>query len=246
MCQWLIHTLKPLEKIFNIEIFSILGLYFTEHSFIGNIYTLDKGYEFHCDNISISSTCIRRLLICRVALGKVYEAKYKYLEEEEVSSIPAGYHSVKFGEPKYAKYFVDNDAQVIWKVINASDLMNKFNLFQVDPSYLIVFRTFYDGFIPKFLVAFNVFMALIIADIVLRITYSSSLSSMIFTKFTLDILLAPFLLIWQVLTVIWNEIPGLMTWLFWYTLLDVGPLLLLSVFITTLIWCLKSKWLKKT
>lgn len=100
------------------------GLYFTEHSFIGNIYTLDKGYEFSCTNISNSSTCIRTLLICRVALGKIYEAKYGY-PKEKVRSIPAGYHSVKFGEPKYAKYFVDNDAQVIWKIIYASDLINK-------------------------------------------------------------------------------------------------------------------------
>lgn len=49
------------------------------------------------------------MLICRVALGKIYNA------ETQVNSLPRGYHSVKavpqYGL-KYPEYIIYNDAQV--------------------------------------------------------------------------------------------------------------------------------------
>ncbi|XP_059476417.1 poly [ADP-ribose] polymerase tankyrase-like [Neocloeon triangulifer] len=86
------------------------GVYFAEHSSKSNNYTFGcfKPCDAHDDKEC--EICIRRILICKVALGKIYETK------STVKNLPAGYHSVKAiphgGFLLRPEYIIYNDAQV--------------------------------------------------------------------------------------------------------------------------------------
>jgi hypothetical protein len=89
----------------------ISGVYFAEHSSKSDKYVFN-GYSKPCTGHRRldCSLCVRRLLICRVALGKVY------LAGGVVKAPPPGYHSVKATPQSgllFPEYIVYNDAQVI-------------------------------------------------------------------------------------------------------------------------------------
>ncbi|XP_059470151.1 poly [ADP-ribose] polymerase tankyrase-2-like [Neocloeon triangulifer] len=86
------------------------GVYFAEHSSKSNNYAFgafkkcEKHDELHCE------ICIRRILICKVALGRMYETN------RTVKYLPEGYHSVKAipdtGFLLRPEYIIYNDDQV--------------------------------------------------------------------------------------------------------------------------------------
>jgi tankyrase len=84
-------------------------VYFAEHSSKSNNYVFGCGNPCAGHGELNCFLCVRRLLICKVALGKVFEA------QELVKSPPSGYHSVKAIPQSgliYPEYVIYNDAQV--------------------------------------------------------------------------------------------------------------------------------------
>ncbi|XP_059470379.1 poly [ADP-ribose] polymerase tankyrase-2-like [Neocloeon triangulifer] len=65
------------------------GVYLAEHSSKSNHYAFGAFKNCEKHNDLRCEVCIRRILICRVALGKIYETK------RTVKVLPEGYHSVK-------------------------------------------------------------------------------------------------------------------------------------------------------
>ncbi|XP_059470411.1 poly [ADP-ribose] polymerase tankyrase-like isoform X2 [Neocloeon triangulifer] len=86
------------------------GVYFAEHSSKSNNYAFGafKGCPKH--NNKKCEICIRRILICKVALGRIYRTK------RTVKYLPEGYHSVKAipdtGFLLRPEYIIYNDEQV--------------------------------------------------------------------------------------------------------------------------------------
>ncbi|XP_065340123.1 poly [ADP-ribose] polymerase tankyrase-2-like [Cloeon dipterum] len=98
------------------------GVYFAEHSSKSNNYAFGdhQACSPHC-NVNCS-VCVRKMLICTVALGRKFETS-----EATVSGLPSGYHSVKANAGSallYPEYVIYNDDQVY-------------------PSYLIEYTTNY-------------------------------------------------------------------------------------------------------
>ncbi|XP_065340648.1 poly [ADP-ribose] polymerase tankyrase-like [Cloeon dipterum] len=98
------------------------GVYFAEHSSKSNNYAFGNHQPCSTHNNKKCSECVRKILICRVALGRKYETTLR-----TVSSLPQGYHSVKANQGvrlQFPEYVIYDDDQVY-------------------PSYLIEYTTNY-------------------------------------------------------------------------------------------------------
>jgi hypothetical protein len=104
------------------------------------------------------------------------------------------------------------------------------NLFQVYPSYLIEYRAVYDVGIGYFLSAVKIFILLIIADILLRLFFASSIATILFAtsingsniiannciliqfRFIWDIVMYICSIIYIVLSNLWNFLLYILTY----------------------------------
>ncbi|CAB3380282.1 Hypothetical predicted protein [Cloeon dipterum] len=86
------------------------GVYFAEHSSKSNNYAFGNHQPCQTHRNKKCSVCVRKILICKVALGRIYETT-----QSTVSALPAGYHSVKANAGPlllYPEYIIYDDKQV--------------------------------------------------------------------------------------------------------------------------------------
>ncbi|XP_059470189.1 poly [ADP-ribose] polymerase tankyrase-2-like [Neocloeon triangulifer] len=104
------------------------GVYFAENSSKSNNYAFGNFKPCQPHNNRRCQICIRRVLICKVAVGRVYNTT------DTITSLPSGFHSVraeaKSGFLKFPEYIIYNDDQVF-------------------PSFLIEYTTNYKQGVPR-------------------------------------------------------------------------------------------------
>jgi hypothetical protein len=81
------------------------GVYFAENSSKSNDYSFGLGKGCPTHNNGKCNQCERTILVCKVALGKIYETK------KVLSGLPQDYHSVHF-TGGVAEFVVYDDKQV--------------------------------------------------------------------------------------------------------------------------------------
>ncbi|XP_059470210.1 poly [ADP-ribose] polymerase tankyrase-like [Neocloeon triangulifer] len=86
------------------------GVYFAEHSSKSNNYAFGCCEPCPRHKNRLCEICTRSMLLCKVALGRVYNAT------QVLTSLPHGYHSIK-AKPQdgfllYPEYIIYNDDQV--------------------------------------------------------------------------------------------------------------------------------------
>lgn len=97
----------------------------------------------------------------------------------------------------------------------------------------------YDDFTEYFWLGFDVFVLLLLVDLLLRLAFSSSIMSMLFSQFTLNLLMTPFMMIWHVLTFTWSMTPS-MLWFLWNAAFIIVPLMIAAALIAQLIYFFKK------
>ncbi|XP_065341885.1 poly [ADP-ribose] polymerase tankyrase-2-like [Cloeon dipterum] len=86
------------------------GVYFAEHSSKSNNFAFGNHQPCPTHNNKKCSICVRSVLLCKVALGRIYETTLS-----TVSALPAGYHSVKANPGLlllFPEYIIYDDKQV--------------------------------------------------------------------------------------------------------------------------------------
>ncbi|XP_059470161.1 poly [ADP-ribose] polymerase tankyrase-2-like [Neocloeon triangulifer] len=86
------------------------GVYFAEHSSKSNNYSFGCLQPCPRHSTGNCSSCVRKMLICKVAIGKLYETTFS-----TTSSLPKGYHSVRGNAGMrlaFPEYVIYNDDQV--------------------------------------------------------------------------------------------------------------------------------------